>query len=118
VQHVSKNENTVANNLAQQALGFFIKSRKLYVLEKLDALVCQIGWSSFWPMQNAEIGSSEPSSAKSDGPVSKIGWSRIFRNSDNLGETTTVEPDDWQIPLIRYLENHGYITDKKFDGNL
>jgi ribonuclease HI len=34
MQHVSRDENTVANDLAHQALGFRSNREKLYVLEK------------------------------------------------------------------------------------
>jgi hypothetical protein len=26
---------------------------------------------------------------------------------------TTVDPDDWRIPLVRYLENPGHIVNRK-----
>jgi hypothetical protein len=35
VQHISRDENTVPNDLAQQALGFFIKSRKIQFSAKI-----------------------------------------------------------------------------------
>jgi hypothetical protein len=41
VQHVSRDENTMANDLAQQASGFQSNRGKFYILEKLDVLVCQ-----------------------------------------------------------------------------
>jgi hypothetical protein len=82
-------------------------------LENLDVLVSQIGWSSFRPMQGAEICSTEPNSAKLNGLVSETGGSRISRSSDNLGETTTAKPDDWRTPLMCYLENFDHITDRK-----
>jgi hypothetical protein len=40
IQHVYRDENTVVNNLAHQASGFWSNQGKLYVLEKIDALVC------------------------------------------------------------------------------
>jgi hypothetical protein len=39
VQHVSRDENTVANDLAQQASGFRSNREKLYILEKMDVSV-------------------------------------------------------------------------------
>jgi hypothetical protein len=39
VQHVSRDENTVANDLAQQASGFRSNREKLYILEKMDVPV-------------------------------------------------------------------------------
>jgi ribonuclease HI len=50
VQHVSRDENTVVNDLAQQASGFQSNWGKLYVLEKSDVPVCQTGWSAFQSM--------------------------------------------------------------------
>jgi ribonuclease HI len=43
VQHVSRDENTLANDLAQQASGFRSNRGKFSFLEKPDVLVCQIG---------------------------------------------------------------------------
>jgi hypothetical protein len=39
IQHISRDENTMANDLAQQASGFFIESRKFSFLEKMDVPV-------------------------------------------------------------------------------
>jgi hypothetical protein len=64
-------------------------------------------------MHSATVCSTEPSSSKLDVPVYEIGGSRICRISDESSETTTTDPDDWRTPLIRYLENHGYIADRK-----
>jgi hypothetical protein len=71
MQHVIKDENTVMNDLAQQASGFWSNRRKLYVLEKLDVTIWQTGWSGFCPIQSAEIYSAKPSSAKPNGLVQK-----------------------------------------------
>jgi hypothetical protein len=64
-------------------------------------------------MQGVEICSAEPSSAKSDDPISETRRSKISRSSDNLGETMTAKPDDWRTPLVYYLENLGHIADRK-----
>jgi hypothetical protein len=64
-------------------------------------------------MHSAEVCSTEPDSAKLDGPVSETGWSETSRNSDNSRETTTADPGDWRTPLVRYLENPGHIADRK-----
>jgi hypothetical protein len=64
-------------------------------------------------MQGVEIYSAESSSAKSDGSISETGGSGISRSSDDLGETTMGKADDWRPPLIRYLESHGHIIDRK-----
>jgi hypothetical protein len=45
--------------------------------------------------------------------VLETGEPRIFRSSDNVNETMTVEPDDWRTPLVRYLENSSHIADRK-----
>jgi hypothetical protein len=42
MQHVSMDENTVVNNLAQPASSFQSNRGKFYVMEKLDVLVCQM----------------------------------------------------------------------------
>jgi hypothetical protein len=62
-------------------------------------------------MHNAKICSAEPSSAKLNVSKSETGGSGISRGSDDLGETTMVEPMDWRTPLIRYLENPGHVID-------
>jgi hypothetical protein len=64
-------------------------------------------------MHSAKICSTEPSSAKQDGSVSKTGGSRIFRTSDEASEMTTVDPDDWRTLLVCYLENPSCIIDRK-----
>jgi hypothetical protein len=64
-------------------------------------------------MYGAIIYSAEPSSAKSDGPVSETGRSIISRISDKASEATTADPCDWRTPLVRYLENPGHIADRK-----
>jgi hypothetical protein len=48
VQHVSSDENTVANDLVQQALGFRANQGQFGFLEKkLDVSVCQTGQTDF-----------------------------------------------------------------------
>jgi hypothetical protein len=64
-------------------------------------------------MCSATICSAELSSAKVDGPVSKIGGSKISRILDKPSEMMTVDPNDWRTPLVRYLENPGHIADRK-----
>jgi hypothetical protein len=64
-------------------------------------------------MYSATVYSAEPSSAKHDVPVSETGGSGISRVSDEASKIMTVDPDDWRTPLIRYLENHGHITNRK-----
>jgi hypothetical protein len=59
------------------------------------------------------IYSAEPSSAQSDGPISKTGGFRISRNSNETSEMMTINPDDWRTPLVHYLENPGQITNRK-----
>jgi hypothetical protein len=113
VQHVSRDENTVVNDLAWQASYFQSNRGKFGFLEKSDVPVCQMGQSGFWPMQSAAIYSAELSSAKLDGLVSEIGGSRISRNADESIKTMTADPDDWRTPLIHYLENPGHIADRK-----
>jgi hypothetical protein len=39
VQHISKNENTLVNDLAQEASGFQLNREKFGFLEKLDSPV-------------------------------------------------------------------------------
>jgi hypothetical protein len=64
-------------------------------------------------MYSVIICSTEPSSAKSDGPVSETRGSGNSRNSDEASEMTTIDPDDWRTPLVCYLENSGHIADRK-----
>jgi hypothetical protein len=64
-------------------------------------------------MHSAKIYSAEPSSAKSDSPVSETGWSRISRTLGKSSKMMMVDPDDWRIPLVHYLENPGHIANRK-----
>jgi hypothetical protein len=105
VQHVSRDENTVVNDLAQQASSFRSNQGKIGFLEKPDVPVCQTGQSGFRPMCSVTICSVEPSPAKLDSPVSETEGSKIFRTSDKSSETMTVDPDDWRTSLVCYLEN-------------
>jgi hypothetical protein len=50
VQHVSRDENTTTNNLAQQASGFWSNWGKSDALGKSDVLVPITRWSGFWSM--------------------------------------------------------------------
>jgi hypothetical protein len=43
VQHISRDENSVVNDLAQQASGFQSNRGKISFLKKLDVPVCQTG---------------------------------------------------------------------------
>jgi hypothetical protein len=113
VQHVSRDENIVVNDLAQQASGFWVNQEKIGFLEKPDVLVYQTEHSGFQPVHSATICSAEPNSAESNSPISETGGSRIFRTLDETSKTMTAGPDDWRAPLIRYLENPAHITNKK-----
>jgi hypothetical protein len=79
----------------------------------MDVPICQTRQSSFRSMHKATICSTEPSSAKLDGPDSKTRGSGISRISDKYSKMTTVDPDDWMTPLVRYLDNPGHIADRK-----
>jgi hypothetical protein len=112
-QHVSRDEITLANDLAQQASGFQSNRGKFGFLEKPNVPVCQIRQSSFQLMHSTIVCSAEPSSTKLDVPVSKIGGSKISRISDEASKMTTANPDDWRTPLVHYLENRGHSADRK-----
>jgi hypothetical protein len=62
VQHIFRDENTLANDLMQQASGFRSNQGNFGFLKKLNVLVYQIGQSNFWPMHSAIVSSAEPSS--------------------------------------------------------
>jgi ribonuclease HI len=113
VQHVSRDEKTLTNDLVQQASGFWSNRGKFGFLEKLDVPVCQTRQSDFWPMHSAIICYAEPSSTKPDILVSETGWSEISRISDEASKMTTTDPNDWRTPLVCYMENLGYIADRK-----
>jgi hypothetical protein len=113
VHHISRDENTVANNLAQQASGFQSNRGKFGFLKKPDVSVFQTGQSSFQLVHSATICTGEPSSAEPDSSVFESGGSRVSKTSDEISETTMTGPDDWRTSLVRYLENHGHITDRK-----
>jgi hypothetical protein len=85
----------------------------MYVLKKLNVLVCHSGCSNLQLMHIAEICSAEPSSAKLDVPKSEIRGSSISRSLDDLGERATAEPENWRTPLVRYLQNPSHVTDRK-----
>jgi hypothetical protein len=99
VQHVSKDENTVVKDLAQQASGFRSNRRKFGFLEKPDVLVCQTGQSGFHPIHSAKICSVEPSSAKPDSLVSEMEGSGISSTLDKSSEMAMADPKDWRAPL-------------------
>jgi hypothetical protein len=63
-------------------------------------------------MYNAKAYFAEPSSAKPDSPISETGGFGISRTLDKSIETMTTDPNDWRIPLVRYLENLDHITDR------
>jgi hypothetical protein len=113
VQHVSRDENTTVNDLAQQASGFLSNQGKFGFLEKLDVLVCQTGQSDFQPMCSATICSAELGSTNLDGLVSETRGSRISKTLYEMSEMTMTDPDNWRTPLIRYLENPSHIADRK-----
>jgi hypothetical protein len=94
IQHISRDENTVVNNLARQASGFRSNRGKCGFQEKSDVSVCQTGQFSFQSMCSATVCSVGPSPAKPDSPVSEIGWSKISRTSDKSSKTAMVGLDD------------------------
>jgi hypothetical protein len=63
VQHIFRDENTVANDFVQQASGFRANRGKFGFLEKPDVLVCQTEQSGFQPVHSVRICSAEPNSA-------------------------------------------------------
>jgi hypothetical protein len=73
VQHVSRDENMVVNDLAQQTCCLRSNQGKLYVLKKSDVPVCHTRLSDFRLMQGSEICSTKPDLAKSNGLVLEIG---------------------------------------------
>jgi hypothetical protein len=77
--------------------------KKIDFQEKLDVLVCQIGWSDFELMCSATICSAKPSSTKLDGLVYETGGSGISKISDESSETMMTDPNDWRKPLVRYF---------------
>jgi hypothetical protein len=113
VQHISRDKNTLANDLAQQASGFRSNRGNFSFLAKPNVPVCQTGQSDFRPMHSAIVCSTEPSSSKSNVPVSEIRGSKISRISDEASKMMTVDPDDWRTSLIHYLENPDHIADRK-----
>jgi rubredoxin len=114
VQHVSKDKNTVVNDLAQQASGFQANRGKFsFLKKKMNVPVCQTGQSSFQLVHSATIYFTESNLVELDSLVSEIGGSRISRTSDETGKTMTVNPDDWRTPLLRYFKNPGHIIDRK-----
>jgi hypothetical protein len=113
VQRISRDENTVANDLAQQASSFWSNRGKFNFLEKTDVLVCQIRQSDFRLMCSVIVCSIRPSQPKPNDLVSEIRGSRISRTSDEASEMMTVDSDDWRTPLVHYLENHSHIADRE-----
>jgi hypothetical protein len=108
------------NFTVQHVSGMKIQWRTIWyskhqIFFTLRKILCsrKTGCSSFQLMHSAEICSTEPDLAKPDSMISEIGGSRISRNSDNLGEMTTTNPDDWRTPLVYYLENSSQFADRK-----
>jgi hypothetical protein len=89
VQHASRDENSLANDLTQQTSGFQSNRGKFSFLP-----VCQTKQSGFQPMHSATVCSIEPSLAKLDVPVSETGLPKISRISVEASKMTTVDPDD------------------------
>jgi hypothetical protein len=50
VQHISRDENSMVNDLTKQASSFRSNQEKHYVLEKSDVPISQTRWSGFWLM--------------------------------------------------------------------
>jgi hypothetical protein len=105
VQHVFRDENTVVNDLAQQASGFWSNRGKFGFLKKSDVPVCQAGQFNFQSMRRSTICFAELSSSKPDGLVSEIRGSKISRTSDETSETMTTVPEEWRTPLMVYCLN-------------
>jgi hypothetical protein len=78
IHHVSRDENTVANDLAQQVSGFQSNRGNFGFLENPDIPVCQTGQSGFQPMRSAKICSIEPSLVKLDSLVLETGGSEFL----------------------------------------
>jgi hypothetical protein len=113
VQHVSRDENAVVNDLVQQASDFWSNRGKFSFLEKNECSGYQTRQSGFWPMCSVTIYSAGPNSVNLDDPISETGWSGIYMILDEASETTMTDPDYWRTPLVRYLENHCHIADRK-----
>jgi hypothetical protein len=64
-------------------------------------------------MHSVIVCSIGPDPVKPDSPVSKTGGSRISKIMDESNKAMMADPDDWKTPLARYLENIGYIADRK-----
>jgi hypothetical protein len=64
-------------------------------------------------MHSAIVCSAEPSSAKPDVLIFGTGGSRISKILNEASKMTTVDPDDWRTPLVRYLENPCQIIHRK-----
>jgi hypothetical protein len=75
----------------------------LYVLEKLDVLVC----SQCIVLKSVLLDRS----AKPDVLELETGGSGICKGSNDLGKTAMVEHVDWRTPLIRYLGNPSHAID-------
>jgi ribonuclease HI len=93
MQHVSRVENIVVNDLVQQAPGFRSNWGKFGFLEKPDVPVCQTGCSSFWSMHSTSICYVGSSSAKPDGSFLKPDGPKF------LG-TWTNQAKWWQLILM------------------
>ena len=75
IRHVSRANNSHANDLAQQASGYRIKKGKIWFLEKLNVPICQTGHSGFdQPM----LLFSESQQPKPKALVSGSGCSNLF----------------------------------------
>jgi hypothetical protein len=55
IQHVSRDGNTMVNDLAHQASCFRSNREKMYVLEKMDVPVCHSECFGLYPMHSTKI---------------------------------------------------------------
>jgi hypothetical protein len=97
VHHVFRDENTLTNDLAQQASGFWSNWEKFSFLEKSDVPVYQTGQSGFRPMHSVSL-FYWTKFRKTGCSASKTGGSGISRIWDKASKMTTADPDDWRTP--------------------
>jgi hypothetical protein len=103
VQHVFRDENTVVNDLVQQASSLRTNQGKIGFLEKSDVPVCIVRQSVLLNQiqQNRIV-----RFLKLEGP-------EFPGLSDETNRTMTAGPANWRTPLVHYLENSGHISDRK-----
>jgi ribonuclease HI/transposase InsO family protein len=110
IKHVPRDENSRANDLAQQASGYQVKRCKIWFLDEPEVPVSNTGSSG---LERPVLQLSESQQPKPELPVSGSGTSGFTDDSAVSGKDAETRPEDWRTPLVRYLQDPNIPTDRK-----